>query len=235
MGHDRVSSATHRRSIVLRFPPGQSPSLPPPFLTLTSLVTDLTERLGYVGLAAVMVIENLFPPIPSEVVLPLAGYQVSRGGLTFALALGAATVGSLIGALALYGLGRSGGRTLILRFGPLLRISPAQLQRAEAWFARRGDWVVLLGRMVPGARSLVSVPAGLARMPIGRFCALTILGSLAWNALLIGIGQALGARWTRVGDVIGPLSTFIVIGLMLIGLGLLWRAVFRRRAAAGLT
>lgn len=178
-----------------------------------------------------MVVENLFPPIPSEVVLPLAGYQVSRGVLTFVVALLAATTGSLLGALLLYELGRSGGRPLVLRFGPLLRISPERLDRAERWFARRGDWVVLLGRLVPGARSVVSVPAGLARMSVARFCVLTTLGSLAWNALLIAAGQALGARWTRVGEVIGPASTYVILALALVGLVLVGRAAHRLRPA----
>ena len=202
-----------------------------PLLSSTTFVTDLTERLGYVGLAAVMLIENVFPPIPSEVVLPLAGYEVSRGTFTFAVALTAATAGSLAGALVLYALGRSGGRRVVLRFGPMLRVSPDQLARAEGWFARRGDWVVLLGRMVPGARSLVSVPAGLARMPLTRFCALTAIGSLAWNALLIAIGRALGARWGQVEAVVGPISTLVVAGLVAAVLVLAVRIVMRKRAA----
>lgn len=199
-------------------------------LTLTGSVTEIIQRLGYSGLAAAMVVENLFPPIPSELVLPLAGYQVSRGVFTFVGALMAATTGSLLGALMLYGLGRLGGRPLVLRFSPLLRISAEQLGRAERGFVSHGDWVVLVGRLVPGARSLVSVPAGLARMGVLRFCVLSTVGSLVWNSLLIAAGYALGTRWERVGEVVGPISTYVVVALALVGLLLLGRAAHRRRA-----
>lgn len=192
--------------------------------TLADRATELIDRLGYVGLTLLMTAENLFPPIPSEVVLPLAGAQVQRGLLSFTGALVAATLGSLIGALALYGVGRLGGRSLVLRYGRVLRITPASLDRAEAWFGRYGASVVLCGRLVPGARSLVSVPAGMARMPLGRFCALTTLGSVAWNALLIAAGQALGANWDRVGTVIGPLSGAVLAALALAGAFLVVRA-----------
>lgn len=195
---------------------------------ISDLATQLTERFGYLGLTVVMVVENVFPPIPSEVVLPLAGFQVSRGLLSFGGALIAATVGSLVGALVLYALGRGGGRPLILRNARLLRITPQRLERAEDWFDRHGAWVVLLGRLIPGARSVVSVPAGLACMPLWRFVGLTTLGSLAWNALLIAAGDALGANWTRVAEVIGPISTVVlggaVVAVALWGAHRLWRA-----------
>jgi len=110
-----------------------------------------------------------------------------------------ATAGSLIGALLLYGVGRLGGRPLVLRLGPLLRISPDQLERADAWFDRRGAWIVVLGRLVPGARSIVSIPAGMSEMPLVHFGLLTTVGSLTWNAVLIGVGQSLGANWAGRG------------------------------------
>ena len=112
-----------------------------------------------------MAVESVFPPIPSEVVLPLAGSQVAAGQLSFLVAVLAATAGSVLGAWALYALGRFGGRPALLRLLPLLRIDEQRLARAEAWFARHGDWLVLLGRLVPGLRALVSVPAGMGRMP----------------------------------------------------------------------
>jgi len=115
---------------------------------------------GYPALALLVLLENLFPPIPSEVVLPLAGYYVERGTLTFVPAVAAATAGLLAGALILYGLGRIGGRPLVLRYGRFLRVDDERLRRAEDWFARYGDAVVLFARMVPGARSVVSVPPG---------------------------------------------------------------------------
>src|SRR4051812_8931784 len=122
-----------------------------------------------------MAIESVVPPIPSEVVLPLAGALVAGGQLSFRVALLAATVGWVIGAWALYTLGRFGGRPVLIRLGPLLHLDETRLARMEAWFVRRGDWLVLAGRLVPGLRAVVSVPAGMGRMPLWRFLLLPAL------------------------------------------------------------
>jgi len=124
-------------------------------------IQDVMGSLGYVGLALLLVLENLFPPIPSEVVLPLAGFFVGRGDFAFWGALLAATTGATAGALVLYGLGRRGGRALVLRYGRWLRVGEEDLDRAEGWFAKYGDLVVLGARVVPFARSVVSIPVGI--------------------------------------------------------------------------
>src|SRR3954466_5250147 len=184
---------------------------------------------GGLGLAAVMAVESVVPPLPSEIVLPLAGSQLAGGHLAFLLAVLAATVGSVVGAWALYAVGRFGGRPLLLRLEPLLRIDEARLTRAEAYFARRGDWLVLVGRLVPGVRALVSVPAGMARMPLGRFTALTAAGSFAWNAGLIEAGRLLAQRWAEVAAVVAPASTGLSAAALAAALvAWLWR---RARAA----
>ncbi len=193
--------------------------------------SSLVRSAGYGGLGAMIALETIFPPIPSEVVLPLAGFEVQRGHLVFGGALGAATLGALLGAFVLYAIARAGGRPLVLRHGRILRVRPADLERGERWFDRYGSWVVLLGRLVPGARSLVSLPAGLARMPLGRFALLTAIGSGLWNALLIGLGWTLGEEWHRVGDVVGPLSTALVVALAVATPVLLVRW-YRRRTPA---
>ena len=171
----------------------------------------VTSTLGHLGLALLLVAENLFPPIPSEVVLPLAGFVVSRGDLVFLLALVSATAGSVVGALILFSLGRYGGRGLVLRYGSWLHVSAKELERAEGWFRRYGDWVVLGARVVPFARSVVSIPAGTMKMPLLRFIVLTAVGSGVWNALLIGAGVALGANWTRISGWIGSYSDVVLI------------------------
>jgi membrane protein DedA with SNARE-associated domain len=176
-----------------------------------------------------MAVESVVPPIPSEIVLPLAGSQLAGGNLAFLVAVLAATVGSVIGAWALYAVGQFGGRPLLLRLHPLLRIDEARLGRAEAYFARRGDWLVLVGRLVPGVRALVSVPAGMARMPLGRFTALTAAGSFAWNAGLLEAGKLLAQRWAEVAAVVAPASTgLLAAALAAVPALLLWR---RARAA----
>ncbi len=157
---------------------------------------------GYLVLTALILLENLFPPVPSEVLLPLAGSRISAGDWSYPLVVLAATAGSVAGALILYALGRTGGRALLLRHGRLLRLDERRLDRADEWFDRHGPKVVFLGRLLPGVRSVVSIPAGLSEMPVGRFLLYTSAGSAVWNAALIGAGWALGTRWDEVTAVI---------------------------------
>ena len=188
------------------------------------------ETLGPAGLALLLLAENLFPPIPSELVLPLAGFFVARGELTFAGALVGSTLGSVAGALILYALGRRGGRPLVLRYGRALRVGEKDLDRAEGWFERYGGSIVLFARMVPLARSVVSIPAGTLKMPLARFTLLTTLGSAAWNTLLIGAGWTLGNNWTRVSDAVGQYSNVVLVLSLVAVVVLLGRwAIMRRR------
>jgi len=161
---------------------------------------------GYLVLTGLILLENLFPPVPSEVLLPLAGSRISAGDWVFPLVLLAATAGSVIGALVLYVLGRTGGRALLLRHGRLLRLDEERLDRADDWFDRHGPKVVFLGRLLPGVRSVVSVPAGASEMPVGRFLLYTTAGSALWNTALIGAGWALGTRWDEVTAVVEGLQ-----------------------------
>jgi membrane protein DedA with SNARE-associated domain len=196
---------------------------------LAGWVIDVIVSFGYWGVVSLMVAENLFPPIPSEVILPLAGFLVWRGDLGFVPVLGVSTLGSLLGAFILYALGRWGGRELVLRHARLLRVKEAELDRADDWFDRYGGAVVLVGRLVPGVRSVVSIPAGMAEMPLGQFALLTTLGSGVWNALLIGAGWTLGENWERVSHFVDSVSNIVLVVLVLaaIGLGIWW---WRRRA-----
>jgi len=200
---------------------------------LGELATNLVEELGYAGLVLIMAVEHIFPPIPSELILPLAGFQVAEGTLTLPLAIFFSTIGSLIGASALYGIARAGGRPLLFKLRRILRISEADIDRAEDRFQAHSTWVVVLGRMVPGVRSLVSVPPGLLRMPYWRYAGLTLIGSVAWNTLLIVIGQQLGARWKEVGDVVGPISRYVLIALIPLTLAWLFFFIRRRRRSTG--
>ena len=173
-------------------------------------VIDIIRQLGYVGLFAVVLAENLFPPIPSEVVLPFAGWEIAAGELQALPALLAATAGSVTGALILYWLARRGGRRAILGTHRISRVTERDLDRAEVRFRRHGVWLVLFGRCVPGLRSVISVPAGMAHMHLGLFIALTTIGSAVWNAVLMSAGAALGSQFDEVGNVVGPVSTAVV-------------------------
>jgi membrane protein DedA with SNARE-associated domain len=164
-------------------------------------------------------------------VLPFAGWEVAQGRLAALPAFLAATAGSVAGALILYAVARRGGRPAILATHRVSRITAEDLDRAEARFRRHGVWLVVAGRCVPGVRSIISVPAGMARMPVAAFTALTAAGSGLWNAALMGAGVLLGTRFEEVGEVVGPLSTAVVALLAFAVLAAL--VVLRRRRRLG--
>ena len=191
-------------------------------------IGNLVQELGYPGLVLLMAVEHIFPPIPSELVLPLAGFEVGRGNLSLWGAIVSATVGSMLGASLLYALARKGGRPLILKLHGLLRVTEEDLENGEERFRRHSAWMVLLGRMVPGVRSLVSLPPGLLRMPFPRYFALTFVGSAVWNSVLIVAGQQLGSRWGDIATVVDPIAKGVLVLLVPLTIGwLIWR---RRRA-----
>ncbi|WP_344115405.1 DedA family protein [Kribbella alba] len=165
---------------------------------------DLMDQLGAPGAGLAVALENLFPPLPSEVILPLAGFAASRGDMGLVAAIVFTTLGSVVGALALYGvgavLGRDRTRALAGRI-PLVKLE--DVDKAEDWFNRHGSKAVLIGRVVPVVRSLISVPAGVERMRLPLFIALTAIGSLVWNSALIIAGYLLGEQWTVVQSSIG--------------------------------
>ena len=199
---------------------------------MIAAITDLIRSAGYVGLFAVVLAENLVPPIPSEIVLPFAGWQVAQDKLLLAPALIAATAGSVTGALILYWIARRGGRSAILATHRVSRVTAADLDRADARFRRHGVWLVLGGRCVPGVRSVISVPAGMAHMNLGLFVALTTLGSAVWNSVLIGAGIVLGNQFEDVDTIVGPLSTAVVAMLAFVVLVVLVRLRRRGRGRA---
>jgi membrane protein DedA with SNARE-associated domain len=174
---------------------------------------DLMEKLGAPGAGLAVALENLFPPLPSEVILPLAGFAANRGDLGLASAILFTTLGSVVGALALYGvgaaLGRERTRGLAARL-PLVKVE--DIDKAESWFNRHGAKAVLIGRLVPVVRSLISVPAGVERMTVPLFVALTALGSAVWNTALIVAGYALGEKWHVVESSVGVLQWVVLAG-----------------------
>ncbi|MFE7182515.1 DedA family protein [Streptomyces erythrochromogenes] len=195
--------------------------------------THLVETMGGPGAGLAIALENLFPPLPSEIILPLTGFAVGQGALSLASALIWTTAGSVIGALALHQVGRLFGRQrMYALWGRLPLVKTADLEKTERWFAKHGTKAVFFGRMVPIFRSLISVPAGLERMPLPVFLTLTALGSFIWNSCLIMAGYALGAQWGLVEQYVGVLSK-VVLGLAVLGLGLfITRKVRSRRVPA---
>jgi membrane protein DedA with SNARE-associated domain len=205
---------------------------------LTELVTDIVQTLGYVGVAFLVALENVFPPIPSEVILPLAGFVAGEGEASLPGMIIAATVGSVVGAWLLYGvsawIGPDRLHQFVVRHGRWFGVKEPDLIRAEDWFDRRSGTAVLIGRCVPLIRSVVSIPAGFRRMPILRFTAFTALGSLMWNTALIGAGAILGERWKQVGDVVGLLQGVVIVAIVGGVLFLMWRKLVLPRLPANL-
>ncbi|GAB2680049.1 DedA family protein [Thalassiella azotivora] len=198
---------------------------------LAGWVADVIDSLGEVGVGLLTLLETVFPPVPSEIVLPLAGYLAQRGRMEPGWVLVAATLGSLVGAWLLYWLGHAVGPERSRRVVAAVPLMDAEaVDTAVAWFHRHGPTAVLVGRLVPGVRSLVSLPAGSERMPFVRFTLLTALGSAAWNGLLVGAGMLLGTQYRLVEEYSWVLDVLLVGGLLvLVVLGV--RRRLRQRSA----
>jgi membrane protein DedA with SNARE-associated domain len=194
---------------------------------LAGWVLDVIDAMGALGVAVLVALENLFPPLPSEVVLPLAGFLSGQGELSLAAVLVAATAGSVAGALVLYWAGAALGAERLRRIAERVPLMDADdVDRAQGWFDRHGRTAVLVGRLVPGVRSLISIPAGVARMQLVPFLLYTTVGSAAYNTVLVLLGHQLGSHWTSVERYSDPIN-FGVYGL--IGLGVALAAVRRAR------
>jgi membrane protein DedA with SNARE-associated domain len=177
---------------------------------------NLMETLGAPGAGLAIAMENLFPPLPSELILPLAGFTASQGNMGLLDAVLWTTLGSVVGALLLYGLGALLGRERVVAIAarlPLIKVS--DIEKTEAWFAKHGRKTVFFGRMIPIFRSLISIPAGVERMPIMTFTLLTTLGSLIWNTAFVMAGYLLGENYSLVEDYMGIVSK-VVLGIVVL-------------------
>ncbi|MGW0552013.1 DedA family protein [Streptomyces altiplanensis] len=198
-------------------------------------INSLMDTLGAPGAGIAIALENLFPPLPSEVILPLAGFAASTGQMSLIAVLLWTTAGSVVGALALYGVGALLGRDRTVAIAaklPLVKVS--DIERTEAWFLRHGTKAVFFGRMIPIFRSLISVPAGVERMPLPVFLGLTTLGSAIWNTVFVLAGYALGENWTDVTGYVSTYSKVVLVGavlavLLFVGVRMFRPGVGRRR------
>ena len=199
-------------------------------------IDSLYGRFGYVGVLIAMAIDSAAIPIPSELILPSAGWTVSRGisepltgaAWTYWGAVIAGVVGNTIGSLASYAVGAFGGRPLLERYGRYVLISAHDLDTADRWFARWGDLTVLFSRMLPIVRTFISVPAGIARMPLWRFLLFSIVGAIPWVMLLVWAGMVLGDNWQDLKHQLRGLD-YLVAGVIVLGVAVfIWRHVRRR-------
>ena len=183
------------------------------------IVRTLREA-GALGVGLLMLLENVIPPIPSELIMPLAGYEARQGRLNLLAAIVAGSLGSLLGGCAWYWLGRAWGPRRVERWverhGYWLTITPREYERARRWLSTRGRWALLVTRLVPGVRTLVSLPAGAAQIPFLPFVLFSATGTIAWTAALAAAGYALGEQHERVGRWIGPVSAVVLGSLAVV-------------------
>ncbi|MFC4638715.1 DedA family protein [Deinococcus hohokamensis] len=194
-------------------------------------VQNLMDSMGYLGILLLMILENVFPPLPSELIMPSAGFAAARGDMNLPLVILMGTLGSVLGTLPLYYLGRVFGEERLVawadKYGKWLTLRGQDIRKADDWFDRHGTKAVLFGRMVPGIRSLLSLPAGMSEMPLPKFLIYSAIGSGLWASALAGAGYVLGDNYEQVEQYVGPASK-IILGLLLVA-AVVW-FVRRKRA-----
>lgn len=182
-------------------------------------ITDIMNTLGYAGIAFLMFAENLFPPIPSELIMPLAGFNISQGNMAWLPAIAAGTIGTIAGALPWYYIGKVFNEKRLGawcdRYGKWLGLSSADIRKSVAWFNRHGTKAVFFGRLVPGIRTLISLPAGIEGMAMPKFLLYSTAGTAIWVTFLTGFGYLLGENYSEVEQYIGPLSK-IALSIVLV-------------------
>lgn len=197
-------------------------------------IIRIIETLGYTGLGLLMFIENLFPPIPSEVIMPMAGFAVQRGHLDFSIACLVGITGTILGAIPWYCLGRWLGHEYLAgwadRYGKYVGINRKDLDRAKGWFERHGTAAVFFGRLIPGVRTFISIPAGACEMKFWPFMIYSTMGTAIWVTVLMLAGYKLGANYTVIEPYVSVVSKVVLVGL--VTLGGVW--VLRRRKLARL-
>jgi len=195
---------------------------------LSTFVIWIISSLGYTGIVVAMAIESACIPLPSEVIMPFAGYLVSQGRFSLWGVSVAGALGCTLGSAAAYAAGAYGGRPFIEKYGRYFLISSHELDRADRWFARYGMAATFISRLLPVIRTFISLPAGIARVPFGPFLAYAFLGSLPWSWALAYVGMLLGEHWDRVGGVLHSLDVVIVLALVAVAAWFLWRHWPRR-------
>ncbi|PTI74692.1 DedA family protein [Staphylococcus succinus] len=196
-------------------------------------ITQFMEKFGYWGIAFLIFLENVFPPIPSEIILTFGGFMTTKSDLGFVGVTITSTIGSVLGAIVLYGIGAwIGERNLyrfINRYGKILRVKIKDLDKTIGWFEKYGYWTIFFCRFVPLLRSLISIPAGLTRMNLPLFIVFTTIGTLIWNVVLIYLGQAVGGNWHTIVNYMDVYSRIIYIVLAILIIFLIWKWLKRQK------
>jgi membrane protein DedA with SNARE-associated domain len=200
---------------------------------LTGFIINVISSLGYPGIALLMAIESAAIPLPSEIIMPFAGYLVSEGRFSLTGIAFAGAIGNTLGSIVTYYLGAYAGRPLIERYGKYILISRHDLDLADRFFARFGLLSTFVGRLLPVVRTFISIPAGIARVPFGKFIVYTFVGSLFWSWVLGYFGLLLGPRWASLRERAHGLDVAIVILIVLAGIWWVWRHLKHRKQEVG--
>ena len=180
-------------------------------------ITEVMNTYGYIGILLLIALENIFPPIPSEVILTFGGFMTTTSNMSIIGVIAVSTIGSVVGAIALYGIGLlidvNRLNKIVDKWGHILRLTSKDIDKANAWFHKFGVLAVFFGRLVPLVRSLISIPAGMAHMNFGVFLLFTTVGSLIWNSVLVSVGAAVGASWSTI---VGYMDTYSNITLLVL-------------------
>ena len=187
------------------------------------------EMLGYPGIVLLMALESMIAPVPSELVMPFAGFLAGQGKLNFMLVIVFSSLGSLLGSLISYYIGKRGGYSLVKKFGKYLLLDETDLQKTQQWFEKRGEKTIFISRFIPVVRHLISIPAGVGRMDLKKFCLYTVLGATLWNGFLAYVGFVLGQRWEMVRQYTEPLSLAVAIILVIAAVIVVYRQVKHKK------
>ncbi len=189
---------------------------------MNELIVEIMQTLGLFGVGFLMFLENVFPPIPSELIMPAAGFAAAQGQMSLFWVVVAGTMGAVLGALPLYYLGTVFDEkrltSLVERYGKYMLVTPSDVKNAKTWFDKYGYWVVFFGRMIPAIRSLISIPAGMNKMPLVPFLLLTAVGSAIWTFMLAYAGFVLGANYDKVEQFIAPISKLVVAVVLMVAI-----------------
>ncbi len=195
---------------------------------IVTFATAIIEKTGYAGVFLLMVLESMVAPVPSEAVMPFAGFLLFQTKFTLWGVLLASTVGSLVGSLISYWIGAKGGRVIVERYGKYLLLNTHHLDATERFFARYGNRAVFVSRFIPVVRHLISIPAGVGKMPLGKFCAYTVAGAALWNGFLLWIGYRLGEHWETVRTYSETIDIIVVTAIILVCLFFVYKRLHAR-------
>jgi len=202
------------------------------FATIGSFALSTISTFGYGGIFFLMMLESMVVPVPSELVMPFAGFLIEKGSFTFLFVIVASTLGSIVGSLIFYYIGKTGGHSLVETYGKYVLIDHEDVKKTEEWFNKRGELTIFFGRLIPVVRHLISLIAGIGKMNVKKFTLYTVIGAGLWNTILAYLGFILGQHWNEVNQYSDQISIVIVVLLIVLVLYFAYRHIKKRKRVA---